>query len=218
MNNRLYRCPEAGFNGMGTPDVPDRMDPQYGDLVPPENNIPANGLGTVDSETCMTMNRTWGLSAHDHAWKSPEKLIRNLIDISSKGGNYPLNVGPTGDGTIPPESVERMEAIGAWLKENGDAIYGTTPNPFETSTFDRRVTKRQCHLPPRLQAPRKQHHHSSCESHQGHPPRRKQTARRQIPGRRHPHFPARNTLRPDRDRDQGGVRIEVRGNRGIFPE
>ncbi|MFD0895385.1 alpha-L-fucosidase [Luteolibacter ambystomatis] len=142
MNNRLYRRPEAGFSGMGTHNVTDRMDPQYGDFVTPENNIPANGLGTVDWETCMTMNGTWGFSEHDKAWKSTEKLIRNLIDIASKGGNYLLNVGPTGDGTIPPESVERMEAMGAWLKKNGEAIYGTKANPFKESAFDGRVTKK----------------------------------------------------------------------------
>lgn len=142
MNNRLYRRPEAGFSGMGTHNVTDQMDPRYGDFVTPENNIPAKGLGKADWETCMTMNGTWGFSEHDHAWKPTEKLIRNLIDIASKGGNYLLNVGPTGDGTIPPESVERMEAMGAWLKKNGEAIYGTTATPFDKVDFDGRVTKK----------------------------------------------------------------------------
>ena len=49
----------------------------------------------------MTMNTTWGYSEHDHAWKSDETLIRNLIDIASKGGNYLLNIGPKGDGSVP---------------------------------------------------------------------------------------------------------------------
>lgn len=70
----------------------------------------------------MTLNTTWGYSDHDHAWKSDETLIRNLVDIASKGGNYLLNIGPKGDGSVPAESVRSMEAIGAWMKVNGERI------------------------------------------------------------------------------------------------
>ena len=49
----------------------------------------------------MTMNDTWGYKSYDHNWKSAEMLIRNLVDIASKGGNYLLNVGPTSEGLIP---------------------------------------------------------------------------------------------------------------------
>ena len=72
-----------------------------GDYGTPEQEIPANGLPGVDWESCMTMNDTWGYSAHDQNWKSTETLVRNLIDIASKGGNYLLNVGPTAEGEIP---------------------------------------------------------------------------------------------------------------------
>lgn len=140
MNNRLYRRPEAGFNGMGTNNVTSRMDPQYGDFVTPEQHIPETGLGQADWETCMTMNGTWGFSEHDHKWKSSEQLIRNLIDIASKGGNYLLNIGPTGDGSVPAESVERMAAIGTWMKANGESIYGTTASKYEKVPFEGRVT------------------------------------------------------------------------------
>jgi alpha-L-fucosidase len=95
----------------------------------------------VDWETCMTMNTTWGYSAHDHAWKSNEVLIRNLIDIASKGGNYLLNIGPTGDGSVPKESAAGMEAIGAWLKVNGASIYGTTASRFAHLPWGRSTTK-----------------------------------------------------------------------------
>ncbi len=64
------------------------------------------------------------------------------MDIASKGGNYLLNVGPKGDGTIPAESVERMRAIGAWLKVNGEAIYGTTASPLSKLPFDGRCTQK----------------------------------------------------------------------------
>jgi alpha-L-fucosidase len=141
MNNRLFRIPEAGFTGMGTAAIASRLDPKYGDFITPEQHIPATGMAGVDWETCMTMNTTWGYSEHDHDWKSNETLIRNLIDIASKGGNYLLNIGPKGDGSVPPESVQSMQAIGAWMKTNGESIYATTASPFEKLDWGRCTQK-----------------------------------------------------------------------------
>jgi len=109
-----------------------------GDFETPEGYIPAQGFPGKDWETCMTMNRSWGYKSNDHVWKSTETLIRNLVDIASKGGNYLLNVGPTAEGIIPEPSVERLKAMGAWMKVNGEAIYGTGPTPFgaEAGVFD----------------------------------------------------------------------------------
>jgi alpha-L-fucosidase len=142
MNNRLFRIPEAGFTGMGTDSIAKQLDPKYGDFITPEQHIPATGMPGVDWETCMTMNTTWGFSEHDHAWKSDETLIRNLIDIASKGGNYLLNIGPKGDGSVPEESVKSMKAIGAWMKLNGESIYGTTASPFEKLAWGRCTQKK----------------------------------------------------------------------------
>ena len=89
----------------------------------------------------MTMNTTWGYSAHDHAWKSDQTLIRNLVDIASKGGNYLLNIGPKADGSVPEESVSAMKAIGAWMRVNGESIYGTTASPFENIEWGRCTRK-----------------------------------------------------------------------------
>ena len=100
-----------------------------GDFQTPEQKIPPTGLD-YDWETCMTMNRVWGYNKDDHEWKSTETLLRNLVDIASKGGNYLLNVGPTSKGLIPEPSVERLKEIGKWIKVNGDSIYGTTASPF----------------------------------------------------------------------------------------
>ncbi|WP_343555636.1 alpha-L-fucosidase [Sphingobacterium sp.] len=76
-------------------------------------------------EACITMSENWGYNRHDTKWKSPELLVRNLIEVVSKGGNLLLNVGPKGDGTWPVESQENLRAIGSWMKTNGEAIYGT---------------------------------------------------------------------------------------------
>jgi alpha-L-fucosidase len=112
-----------------------------GDYGTPEQQIPATGMPGVDWETCMTMNDTWGFKRDDHNWKSTEKLLRNLIDIASKGGNYLLNVGPTPQGTIPDESVQRLAEIGKWMHVNGEAIYSSTASPFRKLSFGRCTRK-----------------------------------------------------------------------------
>ena len=63
-----------------------------------------------------------------------------LIEVVSKGGNLLLNVGPRPDGTIQPEFVARLAAIGDWMKVNNEAIYGTTASPFTRLPFFGRVT------------------------------------------------------------------------------
>jgi alpha-L-fucosidase len=73
----------------------------------------------------MTMNDTWGFKSYDKNWKSAEVLVHNLIDITSKGGNYLLNVGPTASGLIPNPSISRLEKMGEWLDINGEAIYSS---------------------------------------------------------------------------------------------
>jgi alpha-L-fucosidase len=108
-----------------------------GDFATPEQEIPATGLPGVDWESCMTMNSHWGWNEADRAWKSTNELVRNLIDIASKGGNYLLNIGPRADGTFPPEAVERLAEIGAWMKKNGEAITGTTASVFDSLPFGR---------------------------------------------------------------------------------
>jgi alpha-L-fucosidase len=112
-----------------------------GDFGTPEQEIPPTGLPGVDWETCMTMNDNWGYNKHDHNWKSSRELIRKLVDIASKGGNFLLNVGPTAEGEFPPASVERLRAIGNWMKVNGEAIYGTKASPFKALEWGRCTQK-----------------------------------------------------------------------------
>ena len=109
--------------------VNQRIGNNLGDYGTPEQTIPPEASSSP-WETCMTLNDHWAYNKADHKWKSAGSLIRNLVDISSKGGNYLLNVGPTGEGVIPEPSVERLAEIGDWLKVNGEAIYNCGPTPF----------------------------------------------------------------------------------------
>jgi alpha-L-fucosidase len=111
------------------------------DFDTPEQEIPSTGIPDRDWETCMTINDTWGFKKQDHNWKSTETLVKNLIDAVSKGGNYLLNVGPTGEGEIPPECVDRLREIGRWMNVNGEAIYGTTASPFKKLGWGRCTQK-----------------------------------------------------------------------------
>ena len=112
-----------------------------GDTDTPEQHIPATGIKGRDWETCMTMNGTWGYKSYDDNWKPTETLVRNLIDIASKGGNYLLNIGPKPDGTIPQESIDRLKEVGKWMKANGQSIYGTTACPTRLPAWGRITTK-----------------------------------------------------------------------------
>ena len=124
INNRIDKF-RAGMAGMSTAAA------AVGDFGTPERQIPPAGFGSgVDWESCMTLNDHWGYNRHDDNWKTPATIIQNLCDIASKGGNYLLNVGPTSEGVIPPPSIECLKAVGAWMKVNGGAIYGTGPTPF----------------------------------------------------------------------------------------
>src|SRR5579859_4533642 len=113
-----------------------------GDYKTPEQKIPnLADLDGKDWETCMTMNGTWGYKSYDNKWKSPATLIHNLIDIASKGGNYLLNVGPKADGTFPEQSIQDLREIGAWMKVNGEAIYGTKASPLAPLAWGRCTRK-----------------------------------------------------------------------------
>ena len=120
INNRISKARE-GMSGMN------KYDDAAGDFGTPEQEI-LEETSDYDWESCMTMNDTWGYRKDDDNWKSSEQLIYNLIDVTAKGGNYLLNVGPMANGEIPKESIARLKDIGNWVKINGCLLY-TSPSP-----------------------------------------------------------------------------------------
>ncbi|MGW8399650.1 alpha-L-fucosidase [Streptomyces lydicus] len=98
-----------------------------GDFGTPEQEIPAEPVDGQLWESCMTLNDHWGFARYDTHWKSPATVVRNLLDVASRGGNYLLNVGPDKYGRIPQPSVDRLRETGRWLAAHGqgDAVYGS---------------------------------------------------------------------------------------------
>ena len=94
-----------------------------------DNGMPIGGIEEY-WETPQTLNETWGYGKYDHEWKQPQEVIRRLVEITSRGGNYLLNIGPDGEGVVPEPSVQILHRVGRWVRANGASIYGTTASPF----------------------------------------------------------------------------------------
>ncbi len=97
----------------------------------PEQSIPETQLD-YPWESCVTLGTDWGWVS-DAQYKSPQKVIGILAEITAKGGCLLLGVGPTADGVIEDEAVWRLHAIGEWLRANGEAIYNTRTTPVYNS-------------------------------------------------------------------------------------
>lgn len=122
------------------------------DFGTPEQFVPATGVKTPDGkaalwESCVTINMdSWGYNKYETDFKTERDLIRMLVEVVSKGGNLLLNIGPKPDGTIQQEFVTRLEAMGQWLKVNGESIYGTKASPFTRMPFFGRATQKDSNL------------------------------------------------------------------------
>ena len=126
--------------------INDRLNPQE-DYSTPEQSIPSNAFPRGRLwETCMTTvtahNLHWSYAWTDKDFKPASDLIQKTCDIASKGGNFLLDLGPDAHGVIRPEDINHLREVGAWMKVNGESIYGTTQSPFKRLAFDGRVTRK----------------------------------------------------------------------------
>ncbi|GAA1519104.1 alpha-L-fucosidase [Kribbella lupini] len=104
-----------------------------GDFVTPEQYQPSGPMG-VAWEACQTLNGSWGYDRDNVDYKSPELLVRMLVDGVSKDGNLLLNVGPTGRGLIDPEAETRLAAIGEWMRLHERSIRGCGASAYDAPT------------------------------------------------------------------------------------
>jgi alpha-L-fucosidase len=95
-------------------------------------SLPYNG----DWEVPATLNDTWGFNKDDHNWKSSDEIIRLLVTINSRGGNYLLNIGPDSSGAVPPESIRILDETGRYVTQNKDAVFGARMLPHYPYELD----------------------------------------------------------------------------------
>ncbi len=107
-----------------------------------DNCFPDNGFDKP-WETSGTLNHSWGYHAMDFEWKSSQQLIKYLVGNASLGGNYQLNVGPTGSGVFQPAAIRRLREIGTWMDVNHQSIYGTDASPLKTPQPWGKITSRR---------------------------------------------------------------------------
>ena len=117
------------------------LENRNGDYGTPEKYVPPTGLVDMDWEVNHTLNESYGYSAHDVNWKDTTTVVRLLCDIVSKGGNLLLNVGPDASGHIPDHAQQVLHGVGAWMRVNGESIYGTTASPFAKLAWGRATQK-----------------------------------------------------------------------------
>jgi alpha-L-fucosidase len=122
MNNRLY-----AFSGFDVSQDGLQLDVRCGDYTTPEKRIPAAGYPGTDWESCMTVGDKWGYNRYDLNIKTPAMVIRQLEQCAARGGNLLLNINPRGDGSVPEYVSRVFRRVGAWMKVNGEAIYGSSP-------------------------------------------------------------------------------------------
>ncbi len=98
---------------------------RHGDYGTPEQAIPIE-RPTGPWEFCVTMNDSWGYRANDHNHKSVRQCVRMLAECAGMGGNLLLDVGPKADGSLQPEQVETLRAMGQWTQVNRESLFDTT--------------------------------------------------------------------------------------------
>lgn len=107
-----------------------KRDTGLGDYLCPEQTVPARPLPR-QWETCQTLNGAWGYdSRKENQYKPVRTLVRELVRVVSRDGNYLLNIGPRGDGVVTAGSVDALTGMGTWMSTYSDSVYGTTGSPF----------------------------------------------------------------------------------------
>jgi alpha-L-fucosidase len=111
------------------------LEPKEGeDFQMFEKDLPGNNttgfsgeskIGNLPLETCETINNSWGFNITDRSFKSSKQIIHYLVNAAGRNANFLLNIGPMPNGKIQTEFTDTLAIVGAWVKKNGESIYGT---------------------------------------------------------------------------------------------
>lgn len=130
----------------------------FGDYDTPEQNFPVSRPNYKWWELCMTINDNWGYQPQDTNFKTPYEIISIFTDAVSYGGNLLLDIGPKGDGSIPPQEVNMLKELGAWNKKNGEGVFNTIAGMpqghyYGASTLSKDSTTVYLFVPAKTSAP-----------------------------------------------------------------
>lgn len=130
----------------------------FGDYDTPEQNFPVSRPNYNWWELCMTINGNWGYQPQDTNFKTPYEIISIFTDAVSYGGNLLLDIGPKGDGSIPPQEVNMLKELGAWNKKNGEGVFNTIAGMpqghyYGASTLSKDSTTVYLFVPAKTSAP-----------------------------------------------------------------
>ena len=111
--------------------------------------LSGQSIGRLPLESCQTINEHWGYNITDTLYKSPKELIQMLVRAAGKNANLLLNIGPEPGGALPELALNRLQAIGKWLNQYGETIYGTRGGiiaPHEWGVSTQRGNKLYIHI------------------------------------------------------------------------
>lgn len=109
------------------------MNNQGDFLTMPDNHVPDSPITDYPWETPGTFYHTWGYKSWVKGLPLEQQIsvqVCKLSDIASMGGNFLLNIGPKGDGSILPYEKDVLLGVGNWVEKNKEAIFETGLNPF----------------------------------------------------------------------------------------
>ncbi len=109
-----------------------------------DNRIPEYVIDEPWQTPASIYHETWGYRSWQKRENPQGKIdehIEKLVQVVSRGGNYLLNIGPRGDGSVVEFESDVLKGVGAWLKQNGNAIYGAQPQPFRQLDFGHAAVK-----------------------------------------------------------------------------
>jgi alpha-L-fucosidase len=143
----------------------------YGDYFTPEGFVPADKDDSVMPWMVIyPLGRSFSYEPEARYYKGPRWIIQNLIGCVARGGNFMVGIGPDASGTFHPRAVQDLEAVGEWLKVNGEGIYATRPfspwhegeNVYFSRSKDNRCLYALC-----LQAPARELNLATPPAHPG---------------------------------------------------
>ncbi len=110
--------------------INERIGNGYHDFAGLGDNELLFGKSGIPAESPGTLNDTWGFKYDDHNWKSTEQIISQFISLVEKNANYLLNVGPTPEGELTPETKKIFDGMAKWINGKEDAVFGAEPSPY----------------------------------------------------------------------------------------